>query len=236
MKSKQWIATLVPLVRDVDLDSEAYFKAVEDLYQETRAIIDLRLQGVKDDRHPAGFLRPQHGNSLGSGDRRLAAYREGLVKWDAVVHGVTLALGNPPPFPFFKGGPLVHELSQLQERIEQNKVSFDEAKSQFSALSHLIRAMNYHEQVIFTSLLELTQTTLNKGALRQVETVGESLKELVTLIQQGKGTSQRAMALHAQTYHQRRKLKGVIDSLPARDQLTAYLLLGQTMGGVASTP
>lgn len=226
MKSKEWIALLIPLARAAETHSDDYLEAVERLFQESRAIIDGRLANIRE-RTP-GFSGGRAGDqALGTGGRRLAAYREGLVKWDAVVHGVTLALDSKPPFPLFKGGALVHDLSQLHEQIQKKALPLDKAKSRFAELSRFIEALHYNEEKVFVALLDMTQEALNTGTLHQVEQAADALGELMDLIRTGSGESERAMELRVRAYHLRNQLLENIESLPIRDQLVAYHLLGQ---------
>lgn len=243
MKSKEWIAILVPLARAAEQEhqGDAYLEAVEQLHRETRAIIDARLQGVHAHakRDQFQFRSPARGSTskaMGTDERQLIAYREGLVKWDAVVHGVSLALGHEPPFPLFKGGPLVHELNALQTRVQTQAINRDQAQVQFQALSNLIQMLNYQEQPLFKVLLEMIQKALHQDTLRHISTTIDSLKELVDLIQKGEGHTPKAQELHARMYHQRMDLLHAMDSLPPRERLTAYLLLGQRMTEPATAP
>ena len=236
MKAKEWIATLVPLARAAEQEhqGDAYLEAVEQLHRETRSIIDARLQSAhlhanRDQFHFRSHAHRSGAKAMGTDDRQLIAYREGLVKWDAVVHGVSLALGHEPPFPLFKGGPLIHELNALQTQVQTQAINRNQAQVQFKALSNLIQMLNYQEQPLFKVLLEMIQKALHQDTLRHISTTIDSLKELVDLIQKGEGHTPKAQELHARMYHQRTDLLRSIESLPPRERLTAYLLLGQRM-------
>ena len=229
MKAKEWIRTLVPLAGDLENQGESYLNEVEKLFAECRTLVDARLAPIRLESSPPRGFRTGDQVRSATDDRRVAAYREGLVKWDAVVHGVNLELGAPAPFPLFRGGLLVKDLGDLREKLEAKALSFDRARSERAVLDKVVSSLNYQDDVIFVSLFGLVDDLLNNLTLHQVVKVGDDLKELMDLMRNGQQLSQRAMALHAKLYHLRNTLRTDIEKLPASQQLAAYHLLGQRL-------
>ncbi len=223
MKSKDWIKKLVPLAQDAENNSAPYLEAVDELYKQCYEIVATRLSNIRATK-PAYAYGGQVSNT---DERRLAAYREGLVKWDAVTHGVSMALGGAAPFPLFKGSLLLKDISQLQDRLENKKISIEKARAERNLLMNLVTGLNYQKDKVFTVLFEMIDAMLQNMTFENVIKAKDDILELLDLHRNGRGQSERATSLQMKLFHTRNKLEKDIQSLSPSQQLQFYFLLGQ---------
>jgi len=225
MKAKEWIKALVLLAQAGEDGYEAFSDQVNALAVECQAIVNTRLATLK----PAPARFSSRGDRSEHEERRCAAYREGLVKWDAVVHGVALALGTQPPFPLFRGALLVQDLSKVGDRLRLQAITKDQAMSEVAALEAVIRGMGYHETPVFTSLLEMVHNQIHNLTLVSILELTDDLKEFQTLATQGKLGTARGQQLQSRLLYMRVQLNDAIRSLPLEQKLQAFYLLGSNL-------
>lgn len=234
MKAKQWVSTLVPLVRDIDSPGtlDTYLAQVEALHQQCQAMVDARLAKLPAAKPTSDFPGwGQAARAAGNDERRLAAYREGLVKWDAVVHGVTQALGEErPPFPLFRGGLLLRDIGRLHDKLSAKTIQKAQADAEARVLFGLVRTLGYQDEPAFASMKTLIDGALVNLTMQAIDRTVDEFIELQNLILEGKQSSARAMELHSKLFHARGSLLGHIQSLPVHKQLEAYLLIGRKAG------
>ena len=233
MKAKEWVSTLVPLVRDIDSPGtlDTYLAQVEALHQQCQAMVDARLANIPAAKPTSGFPGWEAARAAGNDERRLAAYREGLVKWDAVVHGVAQALGEErPPFPLFRGGLLLRDIGRLHDKLSAKIIQKAQADSEARVLFGLVRTLGYQDEPAFASMKTLIDGALVNLTMQAIDRTVEEFVELQSLILEGKQSSARALELHSKLFHARGSLLGHIQSLPVHKQLEAYLLIGRKVG------
>lgn len=232
MKAKAWVNTLVPLVRDIDIAGtlDAYLAQVEALHAQCQAMVDARLAKIPASK-PASPFSGWGGVASANDERRQAAYREGLVKWDSVVHGVTQALGSDKaPFPLFRGGLLLRDISRLHEKLSAKAISKAHAEAEAKVLFGLVAQLGYREEPVFASMKSLIDQALVALTMDAIDRTVDEFLELRQLMTEGKQSSARAMVLHSRFFQARGSLLQNIQSLPLHKQLEAYLLIGHKAG------
>ncbi len=230
MKAKEWIQALVPLAQAGEAQHDAYLTQVDALAEECRALINARLNKIKVSRSsvsPApglGFVRNQ------TNERLAAAYREGLVKWDAVAHGVSQTLGDSSvPFPLFRGALIVTDMGRLLDALADHPGHKAQIENEFQVLEDLARGLGYVAEPIFVSIIDLFRKQQRKATLASVGELIDGLAELRKLVHEGQGKSKRAMELQATLFHLRHRLASVLDQMAPAEKLEVYLMMGMKL-------
>jgi len=227
MKAKEWVQILTPLSQAGEERTDDFLEQVDLLAKECYAIVDARLGQLE---RPKGPSRPGLGFlNRGSDERMAAAYREGLVKWDAVVHGVTQNLSGDDGalrFPLFRGGLLVSRMGALESALASNPTHRERIERDFRVLESVAKGLGYLSDPIFASLVDLFNRQLGNAALESVEQLTEELLELQKLMNSGKMKTDRAMKLHMKLFHLRDKLHAALDQMSLEQKMQAYFLLG----------
>ena len=144
MKAKEWVKRLC----DLSSESPEFESAVNELLEECNAILRVRAEALVSKR-PA-WLRPDKA-------RWANAFREANVKWDAVVHGVTIRvkeLNGPDtlaPFPLFKGMPLWMKLSQA---VEDAAAGASDTSEAFIVLRDIAINLGYQDVPAFKIIID----------------------------------------------------------------------------------
>ena len=227
MKAKEWVQILTPLSQAGEERTEEFLEQVELLAKECYAIVDARLGNLDrpdvQSRHGLGFV------NRGSDERMAAAYREGLIKWDAVVHGVTQNLSSDEGalrFPLFRGGILAGRMGELESALSSNPTHRERIERDFRVLESVARGLGYLSDPIFVSLVDLFNRQIGNAALDSIDQLTEELLELQKLMNSGKMKTDRAMKLHMKLFHLRDKLHAALDRMSPDQKIQAYFLLG----------
>lgn len=227
MKAKEWVQLLTPLIQAGEERTDEFLEQVDRLAKECFAIVDARLGQLE---RPKGSVRPGLGFvNRGSDERMAAAYREGLVKWDAVVHGVTQNLSGDEGalrFPLFRGGILANRMGALESALANNSTHRERIERDFRVLESVAKGLGYLSDPIFVSLVDLFNQQLGNAALESMEQLTEELLELQTLMNSGKMKTDRAMKLHMKLFHLRDKLQSALGQMSLEQRMQAYFLLG----------
>lgn len=115
MKAKDWIRRIAPLKAcATDEQTQQFLAAVSELEAECRAMATERLKRLANpDR------RKQRGTDFVSG--YMDAFRDSMVKWNAVVHGV--ADGGPQVFPLVRGIMALEQIRFCQNLLQGDQDS-----------------------------------------------------------------------------------------------------------------
>lgn len=139
MKAKEWVVRLTAQVQNAtdatteqlgEVLWENYSVSCTALMKECLEIVTLRTKNAqKKDYRSYGFRLENNTETN--------ALREAMVKWKAVVHGVTEKLGDTPPFPLVNGALFLPWLTHLDTVIEDEKTSWSEAQAVLAGLEEM---------------------------------------------------------------------------------------------------
>lgn len=200
MKAKEWVAYFIGFIRDLNANlTKSSIEKEESLKEIVNFLISDSLKGYR------------HRLTRDNQELFIQTLRIAAVKYDAVLHQVTLELGSKPPVPFIKGAILLY---CLEPYFDYTKNSFKK-NNDLLFFKEIAKRLGYLEVEEIKKFFDLAAEKYNNQLADDFIEFSRVQEKLQLLIMKDKGcrlsdedTKEKKLLVDWLEAHQRRVTRG----------------------------